>query len=119
MISRMTLSTMTFDVLGSVSFMADRTSGNIESLARRGNVTATLDGGAYVEDMGFSDADREWDIKVVAPTVLQVMLLKYLVKTYSILIVASSEGVFTCWPSNISLDSTVKLRINLLSRLSA
>jgi len=107
-----------FDVLGAVVFKEDMAESDMESLSRRGSKAKTLDGGVYIEDLGFSDSDRDFKIKVNNPTIAQVDTLKYLVRTYSTLLFACREGVFLGLITDLTVTQDVRFTFKISERIS-
>jgi len=89
------LSTTTYDLLGSVFLDNIDSSVQLQGISRRAVRTMTLDGGAYVTDSGFSDADRTLDVTLSNGTQAQFDAITYLVKNYSTLVVITEAGAFS------------------------
>ncbi len=91
------LSTPTFDLDGYVEIDATIDTG---SQRRRVNRIATLDGGAVLNDFGYSEADRtmvaEWTFKDAATEVIVARM----VRLYSRLVLSCVDGVFTVAPES-------------------
>ena len=64
------------------------------SMDKRLSKTATLDGGVFLFDGGFSEGDRDFTIQVINPSMDFVDKLQYMIKTYSSFTIAIREGVF-------------------------
>jgi len=107
------LSTPVVDVLGSVLLRNTAAGSDTSSMERRVSRTATLDGGAVVTDGGYSAADRT--LRIVATEVDEAAYaaVAYLVKNYSVLMVATRDGVFLGAPSNLSMDGG-RLKLTVL-----
>ena len=85
--------------------------------ARRGSVTATLDGGVSVYDTGYSVADQTLSATWTSPTREQIILLQYLVAYYAELVVCVESGAFMARCSFALNKSTLTLSMRLLRRL--
>ncbi len=96
------LSTPTFDLDGYVEIDATIDTG---SQRRRVNRIATLDGGAVLNDFGYSEADRtmvaEWTFKDAATEVIVARM----VRLYSRLALSCGDGVFTVAPESYKATS--------------
>lgn len=89
----LSISAPQFDIDGSeLLHGVDETA--LGSLTRRVSRTPTLDGGAAINDFGYSDADRTLDIRWPARSRAQADNIARMVKAYSRLIVSMPEGVF-------------------------
>lgn len=88
-----TLSSLTFDLSGFITLDVNPSS-LVGTVQRRNNRIATLDGGAVLNDFGFSEADRtitlEWSIKDKAT---EDLVLRF-VKLYSKVRLSMPEGLF-------------------------
>ncbi len=87
------ISTTTYDPLGHVALdcVPEQTAGEVR---RRMNRIATLDGGAAVNDYGFSEADRVIELRWQPVDAFTEANVERLVRTYNRLIVATPTG---CW----------------------
>jgi hypothetical protein len=116
---RCTLSTPTFDLDGFVELQLSSPAEPSET-RRRVNRIATLDGGAVLNDFGFTDADRtlllSWQ-----PTGRQEHLdIERLVQTYAQLQVAITSGVYLAAPEVYQQgDDESTLRLLVIRKLSA
>lgn len=90
---RVTLTAIEFDPLGVVHLdvLPDTNFGQIR---RRMSRVATLDGGAVVNDFGYSEADRELSLTWTPKSRAQQQAVARLVQTYPQLRVATREGLF-------------------------
>lgn len=89
------ISSLVFDPAGSVVIDADAADSDTETVARRLTRSPTLNGGVYHDDRGFADGDRTLIFKPVDLSLAAKDTLVYLVRTYALVSVATSEGVFT------------------------
>ena len=104
------ISTTIYDIDGAI-ILKDilQRSTSVKSLTRRINKVATLDGGVIVEDRGFSEGDRNFEIFVpFSQTVHDIMLR--LIKTYDQLLLTNDEGAFLVAPAEFTLDPKDELR---------
>ena len=112
-----TISTVTFDPEGYLEIMArDDAPGEVR---RRSNRVATLDGGAAVNDFGFSDADRVIVLRWAFSSKAMEATVNRLVQTYNRLRVSTVQGVFLTVPEVYAPgpeEST--LRLLALSKLN-
>ena len=90
---RVMLTTTTYDLLGAVTLdcLPDQTSGEMR---RRVSRVATLDGGAVVNDGGYTDADRTIQLRWRPRGATQESAVARLVELYSFLRVSTRDGVF-------------------------
>ena len=88
-----TLSTQTFDPLGHVQLqvLPDTTDGETR---RRVNRIATLDGGAVLNDSGYSDADRTIEFTWANSSAIVHAAIDRLVQLYSQVVCCTQSGVY-------------------------
>lgn len=116
---RATLSPTVYDLTGWVELetLPSSTDGD---LRRRVNRVATLDGGAVINDGGFSDADRTIELRWTRDSASTDATVQRLLQSYATLIVSTRAGVFLTAPESLSLrESEATLRLLVLSKLSA
>lgn len=89
---RATLSTKTFDPVGSVSFDYEPTTDR--ALTPRVSVTKTLDGGVVVYDGGLTDADKAPRYTIRNITAAQLESLEYLFNNYTEFVLTTWDGAF-------------------------
>lgn len=98
------LAAQVFDLNGAV--ILERTDAESETagISRRVQRTATLDGGAVINDTGYAAADRT--LKIVAEQVGEAVFaaVARLVRSYSQIVVATRDGVFVGAPDNLRID---------------
>jgi hypothetical protein len=87
------ISTKTFDLAGSIQLTPAHDSELVE-LVRRVSRSATLDGGATFEDMGFSWSDVSLDLRFDNLTQAQADQLGYICQNYGELIYIDKNGAF-------------------------
>lgn len=113
-----TLSTPTFDPDGYIELMVSNDTAPSE-VRRRVNRIATLDGGAAVNDFGFTDADRTITLRWPYSSAAQEQDVDRLVQLYSRLQVSTPAGLFLAAPEvYIPGLSESTLRLLVLSKLS-
>ena len=82
-----------FDLSGLVAL--DRThSSDSGPLTRRGGRAATLDGGAEILDLGYSDADRTFSVTARQQTREAFDAVAYLLRSYPLLLLSCEYGLF-------------------------
>lgn len=106
------LSTLLFDTDGYLVLSAlDGT--DVQSMSRRVNRVATLDGGAAVNDFGMSQSDRKFTIlaRVSAETEAK---LRRMIELHGRLMCSTPEGVFLVAFESMSRRSSGTVALNLL-----
>ena len=114
-----TLSTPAFDLDGFIQLEVFNNT-TIGETRRRTNRIATLDGGAVINDFGYSDSDRTIDLRWMPASRDQEQAIDRLVQFYAELQVATRDGVFLAIPETYrpgANEST--LRLLVLEKLSA
>lgn len=114
-----TISTTTYDPFGVVELdcIPTQTTGEVR---RRMNRVATLDGGAVVNDYGFTDADRVIELRWAPTSVAVEANVERLVRTYNRLIVSTPAGVWLTAPEYYApATDESTLRLLALEKLSA
>lgn len=87
--------------------------------ARRGTVTATMDGGVSVYDTGYSVADQTLTATLINPTKAQLVKLQYLVAYYGQVVLCCEVGAFSALISFALSGNSLTLSARLLARLDA
>lgn len=85
--------------------------------ARRGSVTATLDGGVSVYDGGYSIADQTLSASIRGPSKSTLISLQYLVSYYAQVVLSCEIGVFSAIPSFALSNQILTLTLRLTGRL--
>ena len=111
------LSAPTYDINGTLRINA-RVS-NPYDTQRRGNVTATLDGGVSVYDTGYSDADQILKVSFNPATVDPLMTLRYLIAYYPQLLCSCHGGMYSVVASFTLSKQTVNLQMRVITRLDS
>lgn len=88
------LTTKTFDLQGALILRNAESLSKISAVSRRLRKSATLDGGVDIENSGFSQGDRKFQIVVPVKTEEQYNSYLYLIATYPEVIVSTREGSF-------------------------
>lgn len=109
------LSAITYDPAGT-AILKTRIS-NPYDTRRRGSVTATLDGGVYPYDTGFSEADQTFRASIKAPSQALLLSLRYLISYYSQVRLSCEAGCFTVIPEYAMNGAQLTLQLRVLSRL--
>lgn len=91
------LTAIDFDLLGHVSLRVNPDS-DIGETSRRNNRIATLDGGAVLNDGGFSEADRTMTLRWKTLSNAQRQAVDRMVKLHSLFRVSTPDGVFSAAP---------------------
>lgn len=114
-----TLSTPVWDAQGYIEVNA-LPSQNVGDTRRRVNRTATLDGGAVVNDSGYSEADRTIDLKWKPGTVDYEYTVERLVRFYPRVNISIRSGFYEAAVESYKPTPTEStLRLLVLSKLSA
>ena len=101
-----------FDVVGSeIIFNAERD--GLSGITRRVSRIATLDGGAAINDFGFSEADRTLAINWTPKEKAQAENIDRMVRSYSRLIVSTEGGCFIGAPGLLT-TSGLSLQLQIL-----
>lgn len=113
-----TLSSITADLSGHVEIKSTPETTDGE-LRRRVNRIATLDGGAVVDDGGYSEADRTIEL-AWQPTAALDAAVQRLLSVYSRIAVATRSGVFLAAPETYTPGASEStLRLLVIEKLSA
>jgi hypothetical protein len=114
-----TVSAVNFDPLGHVELQV-RDSTTSGETRRRVNRIATLDGGAVLNDFGFSEADRTINLTWPASSQSTEQAIDRLVQLYDRLHVSTRAGVFLAAPESYTPGADESsLRLLVVSKLSA
>ena len=76
----------------------------VDDVGRRMSRTATLDGASDFDDMGYSVADRVFDIRVTGLSVDDYNILRLRVKTYTLIVITTEEGCFRGAPDRLTQE---------------
>ena len=113
------LSAPTFDLYGRAELVLLPSSPR-DAVRRRNSRIATLDGGAVLNDSGYSDADREIVLRWAADARLDAVVA-YLVRFYARLVLSQHDGCYECAPSDFQARERgdhSRLTLLILSRRS-
>jgi hypothetical protein len=111
------LSAPTFDLDGTLPLAA--TGSKLADRSRRVSRVATLDGGCEITDNGFADADRTIGLVHENPTADESESAAYLLETYSLLLIATSAGLFLAAPEALTDDGqTLEMRLLVKEKLT-
>ncbi len=86
---------------------------------RRGSVTATLDGGSYAYDTGYSISDQTINATYNHPSRELLETLRYLVAYYATIILSIDSGCYTAKLSFTQSADRMIMNFRLLSQVSA
>jgi len=87
----------TFDPIGPVHLHC-LPSASLGETRRRMNRIATLDGGAALNDFGYSEADRSIELRWQTKSMAHVESIDRLVRLYQRVHVATPQGFYLCAP---------------------
>lgn len=107
------ISSKTYDINGNEYFNKIASNTNFGNLTRRVNRTKTLDGSSVINDKGYTDADRTFDVYITDPSEDVVDNIRRMFKAYPLMIVATREGVFEVAPNALD-DDRDELHIQFL-----
>jgi hypothetical protein len=112
------LSTPTFDPAGYIEIdVADAQAPS--DIKRRVNRTPTLDGGAAINDFGFSDADRTIELRWQNLSRSTDDAVSSMVQSYQLLQVSTRDGVFLAAPELYApRNDESSLRLLVIEKLS-
>lgn len=108
------LSTKLFDLDGFLLFRNNLLNQGALDISRRVSSSATLDGGSFVSDNGYSDSDRTFTINVVGLTESEIGNIARLVKLHSRFFLCHREGAFEVIVKSANYARGV-LRLSLLT----
>lgn len=113
-----TISAPTADTSGYIELpvLPAQTSGPV---ARRVTRVATLDGGAVLNDFGFSDADRTIELRWPATDAAREAAVARLVTLYQTVVVVTRAGAFRAAPETYTPGAESSLRLLVIEKLSA
>jgi len=95
------ISTFAADIVGGRTLYLDQKSyDQMASGRRRATRTKTLDGAAVVYDAGFAVADQTFTLDLRATDATLGAWVAYIVKTYNLIRISTTGGVFSCVPSS-------------------
>lgn len=89
-----------FDIDGAVKLK--NIDADFDTTSRRISRTATIDGGAYVSDQGYSDADLIINIKARDLTNAEAIMIRELVQNYGTLVATTPRAAYTVAPFSFS-----------------
>lgn len=100
------ISAPVFDITGAMVFK-DAGDSEFDTVSRRVSRTATLDGGAYVSDAGYSDADITLVFKVKQLTSADVINLRRMFSSYNTLVATTPRAAYSVAPTGFTYRSGV------------
>lgn len=93
-----------FDIAGAMIFK-NASDSDFDTVQRRISRTATLDGGAYVSDAGYSDADITLVVRVRSLTDAQAVSIRRLIENYSTLVATTPRAAYSVAPTGFTYRS--------------
>jgi hypothetical protein len=109
------ISTLTYDLDGHVIIREGVNSQN-PVLSRRVTRTATLDGKATLNDLGFSDSDGTFFLSMMHVTQDQIDTLRHMIQNYSKLMLCFKHGAFEGVISSLDTNSLPILATFLIEK---
>jgi len=114
-----TIATPTADPAGYIELSVMDPVKAIGETARRVNRVATLDGGAVINDFGYSDADRTIDLAWMPTSRAVEDAVVRMLKLYEQIHVSTPAGFFRAAPERYTPSATEsRLRLLVLAKLS-
>ena len=89
----MSIRTPLYDLNGFILFQ-EAANTSYPELSRRVTRTATLDGNSTINDMGYSDSDNSYIIRINNMPQSDILKLSTIIKTYALVYLSTREGVF-------------------------
>lgn len=115
----LTINAPQFDIEGHIMVRNAERSG-LFGFGRRVSRMPTLDGGAAINDFGYSASDRTFDITWNPESEVQVEQVRRMAQVYGRLIISFSDGCYLVAPENFSADDeTVTLTALVEMRLDS
>jgi len=114
---KVTVSSIAFDLTGYASFdpLADSDYG---AMIRRANKVRTLDGGVAINDYGYTDGDRAFEIKLRPDPTIDAAL-RYLVEYHPLVNVSTKDGFFIAVPISYEQDGAIStLTLSITERVA-
>lgn len=112
----------TFDLVGDflfTNYFISIASDDIDKITRRVTRTKTLDGGAYINDNGYTPSDKEVAITIMHQTKAQSLLLRDLVANHGEVTISRNNEVLLCVPESYTFNSgNVRMRFLAKSSIS-
>ena len=109
------ISTIEVSPTGSILLFLDSGHYDGGTFMRRVNRTATLDGGAFVLDSGYSDADRTVKLNLIQQSKEVIDNVTSLVKFYSTVLLFLPDGAFKATPEQFIVTSSGAILVLLIS----
>lgn len=115
------VSTPIFDIEGARIFRRAAPASDQDNRqgSRRVSRTKTLDGGVVITDGGYCDGDRDIAIEEPEASLAAVEFARYVVETYSDVMVTMDDGVYNAAPQSYELKAgTLVLKLWIMEKLS-
>lgn len=94
------------------------TSGWRPETSRRITKTSTLDGGVYLNDLGFSTADADFNFRIPNPVVADIDNLDILHQNFAILRLVTETGTYEGSVSQLRKASEVTFKFTVSQKIS-
>lgn len=109
-----------YDVTGPLFVDSVATSTDVDSMGRRIQRTATLDGNTEVVDHGFSDGDRTLRLEVAEVNTTIRSRLREIVSLYTRVYVTANLASWECAPVQMNAgSSTITIEFYIIQKASA
>lgn len=86
------IATIAYDVEGDLTFV-ETIDSKLDDVTARVSVTATLDGGGIISHYGFSDSDRQFEIKAYLEQT-EASRVKWIFEAHKYIYIATRVGLF-------------------------
>lgn len=108
-----------FDSAGALMLRVPDDAGDLDRGQRRLAKTATLDGGAVIEDQGYAPADDTLQFALQAPSAAVRATLRHLLRDHALVTVSTPSGVYLAAPESWQGGpSQIHFSMSVLSRIS-
>ena len=108
------ITSVEFDIEGAIEFEENKSKTKYGTPSRRGNRVATLDGGAVLQDRGYSNSDLDFSITALAYSEAVFSRLKELMVLSPIQRISTRNGVYLGRIKDINSE-TFKFNFEVLS----
>ena len=85
---------------------------------RRSTKTLTLDGGVFINDLGFGDSDSDFDFNIPNPVVADIEKLDVLHQNYSTLRLVTETGMYEGSISQLRKSREVTFKFQVSQKIS-
>ena len=113
------LAAKTFDILGDIVFMHPGGDSALRNKSRRATRIATLDGGAVLSDLGYTDGDRDMSIVINPVSEAQATVIEQLVRYHAEIFVTMDDGCYLASLASVRyVGGRATLTVRLIERAS-